>query len=49
MRKKQEEYFLTEKLTYKEYEKMMVKISYWLIKNNKKIKKKNEKIHIIRI
>ena len=41
MRKKWEEYFLTEKLTYNEYEKMMVKIAYWLIKNNKKVSEKD--------
>ena len=32
---------MTEKLSYKEYEKMMVKIAYWLIKNNKKVSEKD--------
>lgn len=32
---------MTEKLSYNEYEKMMVKIAYWLIKNNKKVSEKD--------
>ena len=34
---------MTEKLSYKEYEKMMVKIAYWLIKNNKKVSEKDNR------
>ena len=32
---------MTEKLSYKEYEKMMDKIAYWLITNNKKVSEKD--------